>query len=66
MNYLSSNQVKKYIVLNFCLIDLFCLFDLLNFKKTQLFDPNCILRLVDTLVCELLLKRTVQIHLLHC
>ena len=38
MNYLSSDQVKKYIQLNFSLIDLFCLFDLLNFPKTQLSD----------------------------
>ena len=35
MNYLSSDQVKKYILLNFILVDLFCLFDLLNFQKTQ-------------------------------
>ena len=33
MNYLSSDQAKKYILLNFILIDLFCLFDLLDFQK---------------------------------
>ena len=33
MNYLSSDKVKKYILLNFCLVKLFCLFDLLNFQN---------------------------------
>ena len=36
MDYLSSNQVKKYIPLNFSLLNLFCLFDLANFQKPQL------------------------------
>ena len=40
MNYLSSNQVKKYIPLNFSLVDLFCLFDLLNFQKTRVSWPS--------------------------
>ena len=33
MKYLSSDQAKKYILVNFSLIDLFCLFDLLDFQK---------------------------------
>ena len=38
MNYLSSDQAKKYILLNFSLFDLFCLFDLSNFQKAQLIN----------------------------
>ena len=36
MNYLPSDQVKKYILLNVYLVYLFCLFDLLNFQKKYL------------------------------
>ena len=35
MDYLSSDQAKKYILFNFSLMILFCLFDLSNFQKTQ-------------------------------
>ena len=36
MYYLSSDQVNKYILLNFSYFDLFCLFDLSNFQKPQM------------------------------
>ena len=36
MEYLTSDQAKKYILVNFSLFDLFGLFDLSNFQKVQL------------------------------
>ena len=36
MDYLSSDQARKYILINFSLFDLFCPFDLPNFEKTQM------------------------------
>ena len=36
MDYLSSDQVKKYILLNFSLFDLSCQFDLSNFRNPQI------------------------------
>ena len=34
--YLSSDQAKKHILLDFSLFGLFCLFDLSNFQKIQM------------------------------
>ena len=35
MDYLSCDQVKKYIFMNFNEFDLLCLFDLSNFQKKK-------------------------------
>ena len=53
MNYLSSDQGKKYILLNFSLVDLvFFLFNLLNFQKTQVTELAGWNDVKDGVVCD--------------
>ena len=43
MDYFSSDQAKKYILMNFSVFDLFNLFDYLNFKKLKVINLQTVL-----------------------